>query len=218
MFRRAVLLIEKSVKYTIFQLWICLLATTFFLGHFAYSLYAWVRFIVNWIRFGKLKKRVVVIGGGFAGSTVAKTLQRLMEVHLIDTKEFFEFTPSVLRVIVSPNQVKSIQVMHENYLPHATVHHATVTEIKPEQNLVVFKHHPEESPNTLLSYDYLVICSGSSYHRPFKNPNLVISTRAKDLLAASDRVQDAESVVIIGGGTVGVEVAAEIIIQVRFFC
>jgi len=153
---------------------------------------------------------VVIIGGGFAGSEVAKSLERLMKVHLIDTKEFFEFTPSVLRTIVHPEKVNSIQVFHKEYLKHTTLHHGVVQSILPSENKVSFLNK-ETNEQTSLEYDYLVISSGTSYNRPFKNPNVVISTRGKDFVECSKRLHSAKSIAIIGGGYVGVELAGELV-------
>jgi NADH dehydrogenase FAD-containing subunit len=46
---------------------------------------------------------VVIVGGGFAGAYVAKALEDCFRVTLVDNKDYFEFTPSVLRTIVEPN-------------------------------------------------------------------------------------------------------------------
>lgn len=47
-------------------------------------------------------KRVVVIGGGPTGLFCADRLRHHFEVTVVDSKEYFEFTPSVLRAIVDP--------------------------------------------------------------------------------------------------------------------
>lgn len=46
---------------------------------------------------------MVIVGGGFAGACVAQALEPDFRVTLIDNKDYFEFTPSVLRTIVEPN-------------------------------------------------------------------------------------------------------------------
>ena len=55
-------------------------------------------------------KRVVVVGGGFAGSNVVCGLEKdeRFSVTLIDTKDYFEFTPGVLRVLVEPEHIASL--------------------------------------------------------------------------------------------------------------
>ena len=66
-----------------------------------------------------MKKKVVIVGGGFAGSHVAKSLEKYFDVFLIDTKDYFEFTPGVLRAIVEPLHIRNIQVLHNHYLKWA---------------------------------------------------------------------------------------------------
>jgi NADH dehydrogenase FAD-containing subunit len=62
-----------------------------------------------------------------------------------------------------------------------------------------------------LPYDYLVLATGSRYAPPIKDPEVVMASRAKDLATQAHRVADARSVLIIGGGLAGVELAAEIV-------
>ncbi len=59
----------------------------------------------------KSMKRVVIVGGGFAGAYVARNLEKKFDVVLIDTKDYFEFTPSILRTIINPDHAKKIQAM-----------------------------------------------------------------------------------------------------------
>merc|ERR1719454_26003 len=48
------------------------------------------------------KRRVLIIGGQFAGSFVAKDLKKHFNCTVVDAKEFFEYTPGVLRAYVKP--------------------------------------------------------------------------------------------------------------------
>ena len=50
-------------------------------------------------------KRLVVIGGGFAGLTIVRALCTEFQVTLIDSKPFFEFTPGILHTLVEPNHM-----------------------------------------------------------------------------------------------------------------
>lgn len=145
-------------------------------------------------------KTVIVIGGGFAGSYIAKKLEKKFDVTLIDTKDYFEFTPGVLRTIVEPEHIKKIQIMHSDYLKKAEIIIGEVKEITKEFVMVKGKK---------LNFDYLAICAGSSYNVPFKE-GVVIATRAKTLWKHSSDLKNAEKILIIGGGLVGVELAGEI--------
>jgi apoptosis-inducing factor 2 len=148
------------------------------------------------------KKKVVVIGGGFAGSHAAKKLDKNFDVTLIDTKDYFEFTPGVLRTIVEPEHVRKIQVLHSHYLKWAKIIVGKVNELG--ENYVKVKRKK-------IKFDYLIIASGSSYDAPFKEQNIVTATRGRNLRNHYDALCKAERVLIIGGGIVGVELAGEIL-------
>lgn len=149
-----------------------------------------------------LMKKVVIIGGGFAGAYAARQLERDFDVTLIDLKDYFEFTPSVLRTLVEPEHIKKIQVLHTHYLKLATFIRAEVKTVTP--NYVLFD-------GKRISYDYLIICSGSRYNAPFKEKRIVLSTRAEHLRQYYDQLCKAKDILIIGGGVVGVELASEIV-------
>ena len=148
-----------------------------------------------------MKKRVVVIGGGFAGAHAAEHLENDFDVTLIDTKDYFEYTPSILRTLVEPDHIKKIQVLHSHYLKKAKIMREKVVEVT-ESEVILEK---EKVP-----FDYLLIMTGSRYGIPIKDPMVLFATRANQLRAHHQRLSEAPKVLIIGGGLVGVELAAEI--------
>lgn len=147
-------------------------------------------------------KRIIVIGGGFAGAHIAKELEKDFNVILIDSKDYFEFTPGILRTIVEPEHIKKIQILHTHYLKRAKV---IVGCVKTINNNYIVLDNKEK-----IQFDYLAICSGSSYNVPFKEKNIIKVTRAKNLRECYDTLCKAKRVLIIGGGLVGIELAAEI--------
>lgn len=149
-----------------------------------------------------MQKRVVIIGGGFAGTYVARKLQNNYSVTLIDSKDYFEFTPSVLRTIVEPQHIKKIQAIHAEYLPKTVLIKDYVTGVSSNEVLTQTNTFP---------YDYLVVCTGSAYNAPIKDFDTVTATRAHELVSYAKKLEKSDSVLIIGGGIVGVELAAEII-------
>jgi len=146
-------------------------------------------------------KKVVIIGGGFAGAVAARNLERDFDVTLIDTKDYFEFTPSILRTLVEPQHVKKIQVLHTHYLHKAHIVRDSIIKIKDSS---VSTNQQE------FSYDYLIIASGSRYETPIKETNRVVASRGQELRLYAQKLRHAQDVLIIGGGIVGVELAAEI--------
>lgn len=147
-------------------------------------------------------KNIVVIGGGFAGSFLAKRLENKFNVTLIDAKDYFEFTPGVLRVLVKEGYSKKIQVSHSSYLKRAKV---VVGEVDEVGDAFVKVNRKK------FNFDYLAICSGSRYELPFKEQGVFAAGRAEHLMKSYSALKNAKKVSIIGGGIVGVELAAEII-------
>jgi|SRR3989344_3592038 len=146
-------------------------------------------------------KRLVIIGGGFAGSTIARELEGKFSVVLIDSKDYFEFTPGVLRTIVEPEHIKRIQRLHRDYLKKTKIVLGSVSDINRKYVFV---------NNEKILFDYLVIASGSRYNVPFKESKAVVATRSVTLKNCYDELCRAKNVLIVGGGLVGVELAGEI--------
>ncbi len=147
-------------------------------------------------------KKLVIIGGGFAGSKIAKSLETNFDVTLIDTKDYFEFTPSILKAIVSPPFVKEIQVMHTHYLNRAEFILGKVDKITKEEVYI---------GNKKIKFDYLVISSGSKYSFPFKEHDALVANRGESLRNHFSELEKSKSILIIGGGLSGVELAGEIV-------
>ncbi|MBI5390187.1 FAD-dependent oxidoreductase [Candidatus Woesearchaeota archaeon] len=151
---------------------------------------------------GTKRKRIVIIGGGFAGSYAVRKLQHAGAVTLIDTKSYFEFTPSVLRTIADISHLEKIQVSHTTYLQHAEFVQGAVTRITNKDVAIGSRR---------IAFDYLIIASGSQYAAPIKEENMVLGMRGEELKEYAGKVKAAERILIVGGGLVGVELAAEII-------
>lgn len=147
------------------------------------------------------KKKVVIIGGGFAGSLVAKRLENRFDVTLVDKKDYFEYTPGILRSIVEPSHLDKIHVGHDDYLKKTTFVKGEVKKIL-KSSVVLEKDK--------FNFDYLVIASGSLYHPPIKVHNLIDASNAGLLKKNYEKLCLSKKVLIIGGGIVGVELAAEI--------
>jgi len=147
-------------------------------------------------------KKVVIVGGGFAGARIANSLQGKFHVTLIDTKNFFEFTPGITRTLTNPNYRRFIEIHHRKYLKNANFHHDSVTNID--------KKFVYTSKGEKILYDYLIICTGSKYNQPFKGENVFLADRAKDLIESHKRIHNSKKILVIGGGLVGVEIAAEL--------
>lgn len=147
-------------------------------------------------------KRVVIIGGGFTGSRAAIILEKQFKVTLIDEKEYFEFTPSVLRLIAEPQYFKKIRVRHKDYLKKSDIIKGKVIEIDKKR---------VKTSNKSINYDYLIIASGSHYGIDVLGDKFCCAGDGENILKAQKKLNQAKNIIIVGGGLVGVELAGEII-------
>ncbi len=141
------------------------------------------------------------MGGGFAGALIAKKLEHDFEVTLVDSKIYFEYTPGILRTIIEPGHLKKIQILHKDYLKKAKIVLGKVNSIDREKVYI---------GNREIKFDYLAVCSGSSYNPPIKEQNIIMAARSRSLLMANKKLLKSKKILIIGGGLVGIELAAEI--------
>ncbi|CAN6697474.1 unnamed protein product [Malus baccata var. baccata] len=146
------------------------------------------------------RKRVVVIGGGVGGSVVAHSLQFCADVVLVDQKEYFEIPWGSLRAMVEPSFAKRSIINHCDYLPNVRIVASTAANITDREVLT--------TDGRLLVYDYLVIATG---HKDSVPKTRV--ARLSQYQAEFEKINSAESILIVGGGPTGVELAGEIAID-----
>lgn len=175
----------------------------------------------------KLRKQVVIVGGGFGGLAAARALCKSpVHVTLIDRSNHHLFQPLLYQVAMAGLGPADIAVPIRAVLSkqkNARVLLAEVTDIDLHAKRVMTRECPP------IQYDYLVLAPGAmnSYfgHDDWSRaaPGLkdlddAIEIRRRVLLAfeAAERELDAEtrrrllSFVVIGGGPTGVELAGAI--------
>ncbi|WP_158827921.1 NAD(P)/FAD-dependent oxidoreductase [Mucilaginibacter lacusdianchii] len=169
------------------------------------------------------KPRIVIIGGGFAGINLGRSLSgHNVEVIMLDKHNYHTFQPLLYQVAIGAIEadavgypIRRIFAGQENF----TFHLAEVQKISPESNTV----------NTNVgdfTYDYLVIATGSNtnyfgnkemehFTMPMKNipealnwRSLMVQNLEKALLT-SDPIERAAllTFVVVGGGPTGVEMS-----------
>lgn len=170
--------------------------------------------------------RIVVIGGGFAGVNLAKTLaNKNAQVVLIDKYNFHTFQPLLYQVSSSGLEPDSIAYpLRKIIKKHKTSFFrlAEVEQIFPEKNEIT-------TSIGNLSYDYLVIATGTktnffgnkeieSNSMPMKTVSQALDIRSlilqnfeKATIANTKQEREAFlNFVIVGGGPTGVELAGAI--------
>ncbi len=176
------------------------------------------------------KSHVVIIGGGFGGTYTAKYLQPLVdsdeiEVTLINRTNYFLFTPLLHEVATGALSPTSVVEPIREIFRTGNVHFIQdeVKSIDPVGKSITIS-------NRIIGYDYLVVSSGAetNYYGTLgaKENTLtlkdihdahVIRKTIIDTCEKGAHIQDETerrkmlSVVIVGGGATGVELAAEVI-------
>lgn len=169
------------------------------------------------------KKRIVIIGGGFAGLQLAKKIDsNYFQVVLIDKVNYYQFQPLMYQVATAGLEPSSIAYpLRKTFQGRKDFHVRTclAKRVIPEEKIL-------ETSIGSLNYDYLVIATGCDTNY-FGNDQLKESTYAlksisESLLARNrillsfekalsvrteDKLKELLTFVIVGGGATGVELA-----------
>jgi NADH:ubiquinone reductase (H+-translocating) len=175
------------------------------------------------------RKRVVIIGGGFAGIAAARALRRCdAEVVLIDRRNHHIFQPLLYQVataVLAPAEIAAPIRQIEERQKNLTVMLAEVTAVDLSSRSVSVSY--SASGTRKITFDFLIIAAGmqSSYfgHDEFakyapglKNLRDAETIRTKILSAyelaelTDDETERSRlmTFVLVGGGPTGVELAA----------
>lgn len=176
--------------------------------------------------------RIVVVGGGYAGFTSARGLERLLrgrddEVVLVDPRPYLTYQPFLPEVVAGSVEARHAAVSHRRHLRRTRLLSGTVTRIRhAERRLTVRLADGAEQD---LPYDTLLLTAGAVTRRVpvpgvaeqaigLKHVEEAVAIRDR-LLTAFDRVaalprgperERALTVVVVGGGFSGVEAFAEL--------
>ena len=170
--------------------------------------------------------KIVIIGGGFGGIELAKSLKGLDgEILLIDRHNYHTFQPLLYQVATGSIQAESIafplrKIFNEQ--ENLTYIYANVKSINAANNTII-------TSDGDVCYDYLILATGSDtnffgneqikhYTMPMKNVTEALNLRSailQNLEAAfleedPDKRQALVNFVIVGGGPTGVELSGAI--------
>ncbi|XP_027082938.1 uncharacterized protein [Coffea arabica] len=149
---------------------------------------------------GRGGRRVVVIGGGVAGSLIAKSLQFTADLTLIDQKEYFEIPWASLRGMVEPSFAERSVINHKDYLTNGR--------LVVSKGINITNSDVLTAEGRLVAYDYLVIATGHDDPLP-----KIRNERLTEYQAENEKIKAARSILVVGGGPTGVELAAEIAVD-----
>ena len=179
-------------------------------------------------------KRILVLGGGFAGVECTRKLESYfgknpnVQIDLVSEDNFLLFTPMLPQVASAMIETRHIVIPIRTIIKKATFHEGKVKNIDPYGKQVTL-YGTNEKRGRSLQYDYLVIALGSqtnffgnrtvenhSYTMKTLNDAVVLRNRIIDMLEQADNEKDPIlkssllTFVVVGGGFAGIETAGEI--------
>jgi NADH dehydrogenase FAD-containing subunit len=172
--------------------------------------------------------RIVIVGGGPAGIAVAQTLAGELtsadgvEIVVLEKSKYYFHAVGAPRAFVEPAFTNKLFVPYDKVFPasakgFAKVTPALVTRIVPGANEVEYAAVGEDGdtlagPVKSLAYDYLVLATGSTYAAPVKpaKNNFKRSATEAKFTQVREQIKKSSSILIVGGGPVGIEIAGEI--------
>ncbi|MGP8000740.1 MAG: NAD(P)/FAD-dependent oxidoreductase [Streptosporangiaceae bacterium] len=148
------------------------------------------------------KPAVAVIGGGYAGVNVAKSLDDVADVVLVEPKEAFVHNVASLRALVAPSWLPRIYLPYTGLLSHGRVFRDRAAKVDAGR--------VELASGDVLQPDYIVLATGSGYPFPAKSDVENTAAAHEKVLAAHAALAAAGRVLLLGAGPVGIELAGEI--------
>ncbi|MDD9739375.1 FAD-dependent oxidoreductase [Marinovum sp. SP66] len=149
-----------------------------------------------------MSKHIAIIGGGYIGAELAKSLDNAAEVTLIEPRSHFVHAPAMIRAVVDPALLDRALIPYDRLLKNGRVLRARANGIDADGVTL--------DDGQRVAADYIVVATGSSNATPFKP----VGDDIDGLRQANQRVHDqlnaARRIGIVGAGAVGTELAGEI--------
>jgi apoptosis-inducing factor 2 len=145
---------------------------------------------------------VVVVGGGYAGTAVAKALDERTKVTLVEPKDAFVHNVAALRAAVDPSVAPQIFLPYDRLLAHG--------EVLRDRAVRVDGAQVELASGRVLRPDFIVLATGSTYPYPAKSDRDDSAEAIARYQHTYEQLGAARRVMLLGAGAVGLEFAGEI--------
>ena len=176
------------------------------------------------------RTRIVVVGGGFGGVTAVRHLERItpahVEITLVSSENFFVLTPLLFEACSGRLELRHCAQPIRAALRRSRFIEATVNAVDVERQVV--RAVAADGDRYDLPYDHLVVALGASTNEgliPGSSNAFTFKTMADALVLRNHLIEQFEradassdarkrsvclTVVVIGGGLVGVELLGEL--------
>ncbi|KAL9548220.1 hypothetical protein MBANPS3_005782 [Mucor bainieri] len=173
-----------------------------------------------------MTKNIVIVGGGFAGTAVANALEKSLaaandqehRIILVESvrnqknnrtpKSHFYHAIAGLRSAVLDWDAR-IMVPYTDLFQNKKNKVIQASAVQLEKNEINLDQSIEEFGDRI-AFDYLILATGTHYPSPAKASALTYEATHANLKTLRGDIKSAKSVVIVGGGPVGIELAGEI--------
>jgi apoptosis-inducing factor 2 len=145
---------------------------------------------------------VAVIGGGYGGVNVARALDDVADVVLVEPKDAFMHNIAALRALVDPSWLPRIYLPYDRLLANGRV--------VRDRAAKVDAGHVTLASGDQVRADYIVLATGSGYPFPAKTDLDSTAESHGKVRAAHAALTAAQRVLLLGAGPVGIELAGEI--------
>lgn len=158
---------------------------------------------------------ILIIGNGIAGVSAAETIRKnskTVQITIVDKEvEPVYYKPMLSKLIAKEELPRAFYLHDEAWYEKENIRFirpATVTAILPQEKEVSL------SDGQVLSYDRLILATGAEcFVPPINNAHLegVFTLRTlQDARRIKEKITQSKNAVVIGGGLLGLELAAEI--------
>jgi apoptosis-inducing factor 2 len=146
--------------------------------------------------------RVVVVGGGYGGVAVAKAVDDVADVTLVEPKEMFVHHVAQHRAAVDPAWAERIFFPYGKLLSRGVVIREAAAEVRP--GVVTL------ASGLPLAADVIVLATGSAGPFPTRLDADDRETASRQLAGLHTALESSAGVLLLGAGAIGLEFAGEI--------
>lgn len=144
----------------------------------------------------------MILGGGYGGINVAKALDDVAYVTLVDPTEAFVHNVAAWRSLVEPEWLDRIFLPYEHLLADGRFARDRAAHVDGRRVTLASGH--------VLEPDYLVLATGSSYPFPAKTEETDVPSARARFRKAHEALVAADRALIVGAGPAGLELSGEI--------
>lgn len=150
-----------------------------------------------------MSAHVVVVGGSYAGLSVARALDPHVRVTVVEPRDGFIHVIGMLRAVVDADFAPRVLMSYDGALHAGRFLRDRV--VRLGERSVVLENGGE------LAADAVVLATGSTYPFPAKPESAESAETLRGLDAVREALAAARRIVLLGAGPVGLELAGEIL-------